>query len=107
MARLFADSMDMYATPNDLVLGRWNTYSGSSGMSLISAAETPFNAGQALSFHSNCALAAPFETNTNESTVYFSIRFSAQGSSNPGATYGAYLGFTDGSSVQCSIQFCV
>lgn len=106
MARLFADGYDMYSTAADLVLGRWNTFNlSNNNLTLLSGAQTQFNAGQALSLSwIGSSLGAVFDTHTNEATVYFSIRFRKRGTSGP-ATDGTYLGFVDGAVTQCSILF--
>src|ERR1044072_2908109 len=106
MARLFSDGFDMYSTANDVVLGRWNTFNlSNNNLTLLSGAQTQFNVGQALSLSwLGASLGAVFDTRTNESTIYFSIRFRKRGTSGA-TTDGTYLGFVDGATTQCSILF--
>lgn len=102
MARLFGDGFDMYAAVSDVLLGRW-TSSVVASSSLISGAATAFNTGRAFDFNGNgCSLIANFETATNETTVYFSLRFKNSGS-NSGQILS--LQFRDGVNVQCTIDF--
>lgn len=102
MARVFGDGMDMYASTADLALGRWtSTVFGTA--SLVSGANTAFSIGQALRLGTTSTLVAIFDTLTNETTVYFSLRFK----NTTGTTSAQILSlqFRDGSNVQCTVDF--
>jgi hypothetical protein len=101
MARLFGDGFDMYGAGGDLQLGRW---SSANPTSLLAGVNTAFSVGQAARFGTNAnAAVAIFETATNETTVFFSLRFrqTTFGSS----TTGFFVQFRDGTNVQCTLYF--
>lgn len=103
MARLFGDGFDMYATMADLGLGRWSSHVGGSD-TLVSGTNTAFSVGQAARITTaNASFVALFETATNETTVYFSLRFKNTGSTI--ASQIMSLQFRDGANVQCTIDF--
>ena len=71
MARLWGDGFDMYASANDMV----TRYLGATPNSFVSGSNTAFSLGQAVTFlFGGNLLTGLWETATNETTIYGSLR---------------------------------
>lgn len=99
MARLYGDSYDIQATTSDVAL----RYTSASNFSITSSG-TPFSIGQILVCTASTSLQSTWETATNETTVYLSIRMKwASGSSD--ATKNIAVTLQDGSNNQVTIMW--
>src|ERR1051325_11629681 len=99
MARLYGDSYDIQATASDVAL----RYASASNFSITSSG-TPFSIGQILVCTASTSLQSTWETATNETTVYLSIRMKwASGSSD--ATKNIAVTLQDGSNNQVTIMW--
>jgi hypothetical protein len=97
--RLAGDSFDIYGTTSDVAL----RYASASNYSLSSSG-TPFNVGQILVCSASTNLQGIWETATNETTVYLSIRLKwASGSSD--ATKNLAVTLQDGSNNQVTVMW--
>lgn len=99
MAHLFSDSFDRYAAIADARVGGWSAFTG---MSILAAGSTAFGIGQAVAFGASNNTTASWEAATNETTIYFSLRFRASGS-----TSGQFMNLTlfDAASAQVAIRW--
>lgn len=97
MTRLWADGYDIYPSNVQMAL-RYTTFSSAT---FQSAASTPYNLGQCAT-GVNCT--QTFETNTNETTFYFSVllNFSTP-VTNAAKSY--VMTFYDGANAQCAISW--
>lgn len=100
MAKLFCESFDKYGATADLTAGKWNTATGGS---FVTAANTAFSVGQG--YHLvGITINANFETGTNETTIYFSIRYKLNQTTGVSTNHMQFQ-FRDGTNVQCTIDF--
>lgn len=101
MSRLWGDGFDYYASGSDLAL-RYTTYASAA---LNTSALTPFALGQSVS---GFQATKTWDTAGNEATVWFSLRLRYNSPVTPDFT-GAYpraeFKVTDGTNVQCTVQF--
>lgn len=97
MTRLWADGFDVYASGSDVAL-RYTTFAG---ITLNGASSTAFNLGGCAS---GLSITKRFETSTNETTIFGSVRLKYNSSvTNGGNTFG--LTFYDGVNAQASINW--
>jgi hypothetical protein len=103
MTALFLESFDFYGSVSDLSQ-QWlvNNFT-----SLLASAGTAFVAGQGVCAYATGTIGtAVFNTGTNESTVYGSVRLKAEAGLLVSGSYPTYqiaLEFLDGANAQCSI----
>jgi len=99
MAKLFNDGFDHYAATADLAAGKW-----SSTTSIALNATTAFG-GQSLATTANNLnnVVAIWETATNETTVFFSIRYRTTNATGASITWA--MQFTDAGTAQVTIMF--
>ena len=99
---LFADSFDFYASTADAGT-RWSSVQQDDGTTRLTSG-TAFNAGQALLYFSGNNTLWRAAWPSNEQTIIFSVRLSAQIYLQNG---DSFLGFTltDGASAQATVQF--
>jgi hypothetical protein len=101
MAKLFNDGFDKYAAIADIIAGKFTTGSGW-GLS----GTTAFGVGQSALHNSNTSdnIAGNFETGSNESTVYLSVRVRPHTSFTSGLT-STYFQLRDGGTAQVTVEF--
>ena len=96
MTRLWSDGFDFYATGTDVAL-RYSTFASAE---IVAPSYTAFNLGQALE---GFVASRTWETATNETTWYFSIRLKYGSPATPNTSAPTILTALDGTTVQCSI----